>query len=386
MGRGGNVEIRPNSIRLRFTWNGEVCNETLRTDGKPMPPTPANVKYAKRIAAEIRDRIRYGTFVYAEYFPDSPKATTGKGMTLGEHLDTWYDLQTGLAHSTLKGYRMGVNFWKGAIGEIQLRQLKHSDILRAIATRPDWTGKTRNNKVSILRLALDLAKHDKILQSDPLDGLKPAEHQRPEPDPFSLEEAEAIIGYMREKFDPQVANYFEFKFFTGLRTSESLLVKWDQIDSRRSQLVVSGALVLGMEKDSTKTNSTRAVQLNSRALAALASQKAHTKLAGNLVFLDPKTRKRWVDDWTPREMYWRPALTRLGMRYRSPYHTRHTYATLMLMSGVTPAYAAKQMGHSIEEFLRTYSKWIDGGQNAVEMGKVETILGQKPGQMAGNQG
>lgn len=41
--------------------------------------------------------------------------------------------------------------------------------------------------------------------------------------------------------------------------------------------------------------------------------------------------------------------------YRSPYETRHTYATMMLMAGVTPAYRARQLGHSVEMFLRNYS-------------------------------
>lgn len=51
-----------------------------------------------------------------------------------------------------------------------------------------------------------------------------------------------------------------------------------------------------------------------------------------------------------------------------------TYATILLMSGVTPAFAAKHMGHTIQMFLTTYAKWIDGGQNAVEMGKLEASI------------
>jgi integrase len=62
------------------------------------------------------------------------------------------------------------------------------------------------------------------------------------------------------------------------------------------------------------------------------------------------------------------------MRYRPPYNTRHTYATMMLMAGMTPAFCAKQLGHSVEMFLRTYAKWIDGGQNALEMGRLEAAI------------
>jgi integrase len=44
------------------------------------------------------------------------------------------------------------------------------------------------------------------------------------------------------------------------------------------------------------------------------------------------------------------------------------------MAGMTPAFCAKQLGHSVEMFLRTYAKWIDGGQNALEMGRLEAAL------------
>jgi integrase len=47
---------------------------------------------------------------------------------------------------------------------------------------------------------------------------------------------------------------------------------------------------------------------------------------------------------------------------------------MMLMAGMTPAFCAKQLGHSVEMFLRTYAKWIDGGQNALEMGRLEAAL------------
>lgn len=377
MGRvGDGVEVREKSIRLAFMLDGQECRETLKTDGQPLAPTPANVRYARRLAAEIRDRIRLGAFVYADYFPASLRATSGRAITLGEQLDLWISTQTDKAHSTLKGYRVAVAWWTSKLGDRALRSLKHSDILLALASEPTWTGKTRNNKASVLRQALALALRDGSLSASPIDGLEAASHQRPPPDPFSRDEAEAIIAGMLERYGEQVANYFGFKFFTGLRTSESLALRWESIDWRHGQLQVSDAVVLGVHKGSTKTSTTRTVQLNSRALEFLTAQKPHTFLQPHgWIFPDPRTGQRWTDDEPPRELYWRPLLKRLGIRYRSPYETRHTYATMMLMAGVTPAYGARQLGHSVEMFLRTYSKWIDGGQNAVEMGKLEALIG-----------
>lgn len=380
--RGG-VEIRSNSLRITFTWEGKARKETVVTDGKPIPPTPANVRYAHRLAAEIRDKIRHGTFVYADYFPASRHASTGAGgTTVGDQLDLWFKLQVGKASSTLKGYGVAVEWWRGKIGAKPLRALVHSDILTALASEPTWSGKTRNNKVSVLRQALALAMRDGLLKIDPLQGLEAAKHQKPDPDPFSREETEAIVAELHARYDPRVALYFEFKFWTGLRTSESLAIRWDSIDFRRRQMLVREGIVLGEHIDRTKTHKGRHVRLNSRAMAVLKAMKAHTfMLPGGWVFVDPRTGERWADDEGPRENFWRPTLKRLGIRYRSPYETRHTYATELLMAGVRPAFGAKQLGHSIEQFLRTYTKWIDGDADDLEMSKVEAaLLGENPGE------
>jgi integrase len=45
---------------------------------------------------------------------------------------------------------------------------------------------------------------------------------------------------------------------------------------------------------------------------------------------------------------------------------------------------AKQLGHSIEMFQRTYSKWLDGEQDDREMDKLEVSLRRSEKQRARN--
>jgi integrase len=52
---------------------------------------------------------------------------------------------------------------------------------------------------------------------------------------------------------------------------------------------------------------------------------------------------------------------------------RHSYATRLLESQVNIGFAAEQMGHSMEIFLRTYAKWLGGDRNKLEMEKVEKV-------------
>ena len=90
-GKSNGVEVRDQSIRLFFVHEGQRKRQTLMLNGKPMPPTPANVKYAHRLALEIRERIRHGTFSMAEYFPASGE---GAGLTVASRLDVWMDAQS----------------------------------------------------------------------------------------------------------------------------------------------------------------------------------------------------------------------------------------------------------------------------------------------------
>jgi integrase len=391
MGRTGDgVEIREKSIRLTFTIDGKPRRHTLMIDGKAMAPTPANIKYARRLAIEIRERIRTGTYSEFEYFPASGTKTT---LTVGAWLDTWLATQR-IESSTKSGYESAVRSWKESVidneqrkmGELGLRSLKLSNILHAIASRPDMSGKTVNNYVSVLRQALDLAVQDKVLQSNPADGVPRASHQKAPPDPFSMEEVELILADMQTRYPEPVYNLVETWFFTGPRTSEIFAQRWPNVDLRTKRIAIVEAIVRGEHKDSTKTSVAREVILNSRALAAVNRQAKHTRIAGEHVWIDPRYGTPWEDERAFRRSYWTPTLKRLGIRYRRPYNMRHTYATMMLMAGMTPAFCAKQLGHSVEMFLKTYAKWMDGDRNDLEMARLEKAISSPESPRANKKG
>jgi integrase len=373
--RTGGVEIREGSIRVLFQYQGKRERRTLMIGTEPMAPTPANIKHARRIAAEIHDRIRLGVFVMAEYFPANGNAHTG---TLADQLQTWLAVVRA-ERSTLKMYKSGVRFWTTAevegkpLGLFHLRALRTSHLLLATATRPWLSGKTVNNYVSVVREALELAVTDKLLAENPAAAVKSASYQKPPIDPFEREETEEILREAHKRYPEPVFNLIETWFFSGLRTSEIFGLRWPQVHLKKNAMTISEAIIRGYRKQSTKTNLARTVLLNSRSSAAFERQRAHTQLAGELVFLHPLFGDAWNEDNFCRR-YWAPLLSRLAIRYRRPYNMRHTYATVMLMAGMTPAFGAKQMGHSIQMFLTTYAKWIDGGQNAVEMQRLEANL------------
>jgi integrase len=74
------------------------------------------------------------------------------------------------------------------------------------------------------------------------------------------------------------------------------------------------------------------------------------------------------------------AAPRAGIRYRRPYQTRHTYASMMLTAGESPVWLASQMGHcDLSMIGRIYARWIDGvlpdaGSKAVAMFDPENAV------------
>lgn len=384
MGRSGaGVEVRPKSIRLSFVLvPGEApVRRTLMIAGKVAAPTAANIKYAHRLAAEIRERIRYGTFSMAEYFPAS--GNPGEAVTLAARLDVWLGSQN-VAHSTKAGYESAVRFWKARLGPRHVRALVRSDFLSAIAD----TGlkrKTLKNYASAGFQAMELCVADKLLDENPAAKLLPKGRvQGVQADPFTRDEVARIVAYAKRYPEP-IYNLIEWWMHTGVRTSEMAGLKWSSVDLAANYFEVSEALVRGKPKNTTKTNTARRVKMLAPARAALQRQRAHTQMGQTgHVWLDPRYGTPWTEERAFRRSYWTPMLKALGIRYRRPYQMRHTCATMMLMAGRKPAWCAAQLGHSTKLFLDTYARWIPGADDDREVQAMDAWLAN-PGDESGDE-
>ena len=77
------------------------------------------------------------------------------------------------------------------------------------------------------------------------------------------------------------------------------------------------------------------------------------------VFEDPNTNQQWLGDHIIRKRVWIPALERACLKYRNPYQTRHTFASLLLSEGKNPMWVAQQMGHKDWGMIRkVYGRWV----------------------------
>lgn len=380
MGRAklAGVEVRENSIRVLFSYAGKQRKEPVKVDGEFLAPTPANIKYASRLVAEVRQQVTAGTFNYRATFPDStqaPESTSRTGDELFHDLiDRWWELLE-LKPSTKTQYkRRKDNFWKVHLPNKPIREFVHSDIKGALKKGTWKSNKSRNNELSVIRSVFELAVLDKQIKENPCAGLENADVQVKGPDPFSLSEVRKILASVSEHYSEQARNYLQFQFFAGLRTSEAIALDWSNVDLNKGEILVEAALVYEEEQDSTKTSTTRVVKLPKEALSALILQKPYSHSSGGKVFHDPYYNEPWLYRRITGAAFWTTTLKRLGIRHRRAYNTRHTYATIGLMAGANPAFMARQLGHSLEMFFKVYAKWIDGKNDDREMAKIEAAI------------
>jgi integrase len=366
------------SIEIDFVYRGQRCRETFR-----IAPTPANLKRVAQHRAAILDAIAHDTFDYATTFPESKNRfkfadrPQSAGLLLEDYLETWLDgKRKQVKSSTFAGYRKIISaLVSDGFGRVLMPEFKRSH-MKAWCQKQTCTNKWLSNVQSCLRTALQDAVDDDLLETNPLYGWKyeNAEALRPtdDIDPFTPEEREAILSACR---DPQHRNLFEFAFWTGLRTSELVALTWDDIDWLRLEARINKAKTQdASEPETTKTRKgVRDVKLLPPAVDALKRQKPITFMLGGEIFRDPRTNAPWSGDEPIRQGPWKSALRKAGVRYRRPYQTRHTYASMMLTAGEPLAWVANQLGHAdLSMISRTYGRWIksaqpDVGSKAVAM-------------------
>jgi integrase len=401
MGRKGTgvTIVSDSSYEIAFTYKGQRCRERVKTK-----PCPANTRKLEQFRAAILHAIDKGEFNYAETFPGSKHIEQfaekpGDVLTVTRYFETWLDRKKAeVKASTYQGYHsITFGYVIPTWGDLALTDLRRAAIRDALAKidagRPDEkkvTNKRLSNIQSCMRSALADAAADEIIETNPLAGYTYSRVERPvegEPeddvDPFSPDEQRAILAKLRDGEN----NLAQFFLWTGLRTSEATALNWSDIDFVGGSVRVRRAITReskGVAEYPKTDAGRRDVKLLAPALAALNAQKALTFLveADGPVFVNPTTRERYAGS---HQIYrvWQTALKRAGVRYRRPYQTRHTYASMMLSAGEHPMWVAKQMGHADWTMIaRVYGRWMPSADDSSGAKAVEKFAGDA-GKFAG---
>lgn len=353
-------------IQVAFTWNDQECRELL----PPCPINKSSIQRAAILREEVRRKIGDGTFVYADYFPDSPRAKANPKdallmeVLLQRQLET-YERQvqnSQMAKSSYRGYAKAITGermrrWHG----LTVREVAPS-ALREWISEMDCTSKTIRNTLIPLRSIFEDALNDELIDFNPFDRIALTKLIRQTAkasdyviQPFTAEERSAILEACRPDEKPMV----QFWFHSGLRPGELQALEWRHIDWERCIARIELNQVVGVVKAPKTAAGIRDLELNADAMAALTAQKAISLLRGARVWLNPSSLQPWETDAQVRKTLWMPLLKRSKVPYRNPYQVRHTYASTLLTAGQNPWYVAQQLGHEdVEMVFRTYGKFI----------------------------
>jgi integrase len=147
-------------IQFDFEFDGVRYRPTLERS-----PTEANLRRARKQLHEIKQRIDAGTFVFAEEFPDyrfiKNVVAAQKRRTCDQVFDEFLIAcdsrvtKKDLAFVTARGYRkLLAQIWRPEIGPRIFEEIRYSELAR-IANAYQWSKKTYNNAISVVRCAFD---------------------------------------------------------------------------------------------------------------------------------------------------------------------------------------------------------------------------------------
>ncbi len=350
------ITIRGNSAQIAFTYQGVRCRETI-----PIPLTKAAQKELILKRQAILYEISIGTFDYSRHFPYSKKAqvfrkTRPNRYTIGEALKRWLQRnQAKLQKSTLQDYSSIIyHHLIPTFGDLPIAELTASKVKEWLSEL-NCSNKRKSNILIPLRQMFDELYHDETIDKNPLQRVKNLPNKTREPEPFTQEE---IIKILNE-LTGQAKNLIQFAFYSGLRSSEMIALRWQDIDFENNRIFVRHAYVRGQLKDTKTRSGKREVILQPQSKEALLHQQTFTKQTNKTVFHDPYTNQPWTNDQPIRKKVWIPALKRANVKYRNPYQTRHTFASMLLSRGENPLWVASQMGHEDwSMIIKVYGRWI----------------------------
>ncbi len=338
-------------IQLTFSYQGKRRRPTLN-----LAPTQTNLKHAARRLSDIKQRIRNGTFDFAEEFPDyrflSEITQEASKHLFGTVADQFMASVGDLEFATRASYKRIINsFWRPRFGEREINAITYAELSALIGGHPWGSRKTRNNVLSVGKRVFGFAYDAEIISRNPLERVRTLKQQKPAPDPYTIAEAEQILGAIRKDWGDEEADYQEAQFFTGTRPSEQIALEWPQIDLQRGVVRVDRAIVMGRPKG-VKTGEVRDIELYPRALAVYKRQFARTGLAGGRVWR--------YHDLQVQLKHWAFTHKKLKVRYRPAKNTRQSSVSWNLMMGKNLLWVAEQHGHSAAVMLKVYAKWTKG--------------------------
>ncbi len=308
----------------------------------------------------------------------------GAKITLNEYLDRWLEaaVKPRIRVKTCQDYDgMLRRYIRPSLGErvlAAIRPLEFQTTYQKMIERGLSARTVRYTHV-VLRSAMRQAVQWRLLLENPADGNRIPHQSRGEMRSLTVEQAKM---FLRTALSTPHGPVLAMALTTGMRPSEYLGLKWQDIDWTRQTVSVvrsirkvNGRWCFG---DTKRSRSRRPIKLQSWVVALLrnlqtqASSSSLYPEAQDLVF---KTALGQPINADYLARHFKAMLDSSGLPRIRLYDLRHTAATLALSAGVSPKVVSEQLGHASAAFtLDTYCHVLPHMQDEA-VARMEMMLG-----------
>ena len=266
-------------------------------------------------------------------------------------------------HEATRKYSTHIDYYNGYHTHIQstfakkrLDAVKPSDIelwQNALLDKGLSPRRIKTLRTVLTTLYNDAIK-DGIVKYSPLSVVKVPRAQRVEIKPFSLREIKTIL----DNCEGQVKNFIALAFFTGMRSGEMVGLRWSDIDFNKLEISISRTIKMGEISRPKTENSNRVIDIIDYLLPYLKDQYKLTGQKRSYVFLN-ENDEHIYDIKRIRDTHWKKILKKVGLEYRPIYHTRHTFATIMIEHNEDILWVSNMLGHTDSTMtLSKYARYI----------------------------
>lgn len=167
----------------------------------------------------------------------------------------------------------------------------------------------------------------------------------------------------------------------GLRSGENVVIKYSDINFEEGTIKIQRSIKNG-KFSPPKTGVSRIIEVPTHLMIKL--EKAyqqykikeesicftHLRNEDGYIFTTPKN-KYYSDCSYVTRRHFKPLLEKIGVKYRTLYSLRHTYATLSIQGGQSVPYVSKQLGHAdTRTTLQYYTKYLKDEESIKRADKI----------------
>ena len=337
----------------------------------------------RKTAESKRDEIRYQLELGGKL--DKSSATVEELMT--KFVD-YKDRSGTIEDSTVVDYVQSTNFVARWIGDVKICDLTPDDVneFMADALEGGYAPATIGKPFRLLKEALDYAVINGLVERNVCDYCKPPRRTKPKVRALSADEARRMMDLAFTAGHERLGIAVVLALTTGMRRGEICGLRWSDVDLEAGALTVNHALAKskkggGYYLKCPKTGEARTIPLPARTLALLREVRKD-QLAGYKAIHAKAPDSYVCGNCDPDCKPYNPAM--LGKDFKAfctmngfdinLHGLRHTFATLMISSGVDVRTVSSYLGHASPSMTLDVYAEVDPQAKQAALGKIESVF------------